>query len=241
MNKSTITEIIQIYKRPQYFTELLDSIRKQTIVADKIVIVHNEGDLKFDLPEINEKIQYIYILPNMKFHLRFTIGLLVDTEYVSFHDDDSISGPGWYQNCVDTIKKHDCLCVTNGRIFIPPNSWAAPGWSSPCDEEVLVDFGGHAWFLRTENLQYMWRDKIHEYQNGEDIMLSANLQIYGKIPTYVPPHPRNNKNIWGSDPEKAAKYGSDRVAYWITQPTHREERLRLIKYYKSKGWKTIYE
>jgi len=177
----------------------------------------------------------------MKFHLRFAVGLLADTEYVSFLDDDTIPQPGWYQNCINTIERHDCLCVTNGRIFIPPKSWAGPGWGNPTDNEVLVDFGGHAWFLRTKNLQYMWRDKIYEYQNGEDIMLSANLQIFGNIPTFVPPHPLTNMSIWGSDPEKAKKYGSDSVAHWITQPTHFEERFRLIETYKSKGWKTIYE
>jgi hypothetical protein len=238
--KYTITTILQLYKRPEYLSEQLEAIKNQTIKSDKIIIVQNEGgfDVDFNVPS---DVQYIYANPNMKFHLRFVVGLLADTEYVAFFDDDTIPQPGWFQNCVDTVKKHDCLCVTNGRMFIPPKSWAAPGWCSPCENEVLVDFGGHAWFLRTENLQYMWRDKIHEYLNGEDIMLSANLQIYGKIPTYVPPHPRNNRSIWGSDPEKAMKYGSDKVAHYITHPTHYEERNDLISFYKSKGWKLIYD
>ena len=235
-----VTTILQIFKRPQYLKEQLEAIKNQTVKSDKLIIVHNEGDIseKFDIPP---EAQLIYANPNMKFHLRFAIGLLADTEYVSFLDDDTIPQPGWYKNCIDTIDKHDCLCVTNGRIFIPPNTWAGPGWGNPCNDEVLVDFGGHAWFLRTRNLQYMWRDKILEYKNGEDIMLSANLQIYGRIPTYVPPHPIDNKFIWGSDREKAIKYGSDSVAHWLTQQTHFEERFVLIRNYADKGWKLINE
>lgn len=234
----SITTIVQIYKRPEYLKEQLEAIQNQTVKSDKIIVVHNEGniDKKFELPE---NVQYIYANPNLKFHLRFAAGLLADTEYVSFLDDDTIPQPGWYQNCIDTIKKHDCLCVTNGRIYIPPNQWSGPGWGTPNNEEVLVDFGGHSWFLKQENLKCMWYDKIHEYKNGEDIMLSANLQIYGKIPTYVPPHPPDNMSIWGSHPDKAKKYGSDDVAHWITQPTHFDERFALIEKYRAIGWSLI--
>lgn len=231
-----ITTVLQIYKRKEYLQEQLEAIKNQTVKSDKIIIVHNEGDVDFEYPD---NVQLIYANPNMKFHLRFAIGLLANTEYVSFLDDDTIPQPGWYQNCIDTIKRHDCLCVTNGRTFIPPNKWGAPGWCFPCDKEVLTDFGGHAWFLRRANLKYMWQDKIHEYENGEDIMLSANLQIYGNIPTYVPPHPVDNISIWGANPKTSMKYGSDKVAHWLTEPTHIKKRSDLICKYTESGWKLI--
>ncbi len=231
-----ITTVLQLYKRSEYLQEQVEAIKKQTLHS-KIVAVHNEGDIKINYPK---EIDYvIHSSKNLKFHLRFAIGLLVDTEYVSFLDDDTIPQPGWYQNCIETIKRHDCLCVTNGRIFISPDKWSGHGWGNPSDTETLVDFGGHAWFLRQANLKYMWYDKIHEYKNGEDIMLSANLQIHGNIPTYVPPHPLTDITIWGSHPEKAAKYGSDKVAHWLVQPTHFQERFDLIRKYTEKGWKLI--
>jgi hypothetical protein len=31
---------------------------------------------------------------------------------------------------------------------------------------------------------------------------SYMLQKYANIPTYVPPHPRNNKELWGSTKEQ---------------------------------------
>ncbi|KKK85347.1 hypothetical protein LCGC14_2774190, partial [marine sediment metagenome] len=223
-------------KRPECLREQLEAIKKQTIKSDKIIIVHNEGDVDFEYPE---NVQLIYANPNMKFHLRFAIGLLVNTEYVSFLDDDTIPQERWHENCINTIEKHDCLCVTNGRLFVPPNRWVAPGWGNPTENEVLVDFGGHAWFMRRENLKFMWNDKIHEFKNGEDIMLSANLQIHGNIPTYVPPHPKNNLSLWGSHPEKAMKFGSDKVAQWIVEPAHYQERYKLIEQYVDLGWKLV--
>ena len=231
-----VTTILQLYKRPEYLKEQIAAVITQTVKSDKIIIVHNEGDVKFDYPD---NVELIYANPNLKFHLRFAIGLLADTEYVSFLDDDTIPQPRWYENCIKTIERHDCLCVTNGRLFVPPNQWAAPGWGNPTNEEFLVDFGGHAWFLRQENLKYMWYDKIYEYKNGEDIMLSANLQIHGNIPTYVPPHPSADTSLWGSHPEKATKYGSDKVAHWIVQPSHYQERTDLIKNYTDNGWNLI--
>ena len=241
MNKPTITAILQIYKRPNYFKEVLDSIMNQTIKPDKIFIVHNEGDVRFEIPE-NEILQYFYIKPNLKFHPRFALSLLADTEYVAFNDDDSVSGSKWYENCINTIAKHDCICVTNGRIVDRKNKRQyGPGWSNPSDNEVEVDFGGHAVFLRKKNLKYMFFDDIIEYNNGEDIQLSANVQRFGNIPTFVPPHPLSDKELWGSDPEKAMKYGCDVAASFLNNPVHNKQRYILFDEYVKRGWKLLLE
>jgi GT2 family glycosyltransferase len=229
-----ITTILQLYKRPDYLEEQLAAIKNQTLKSGEIIVVHNEGGVEFDYPE---NVQVVYVKPNMKFHIRFAVALLAKGDYISFLDDDTIIQKRWHENCIETIKKHDCLCVTNGRLFYPPDRWLAPGWGNPNEDEVKVDFGGHAWFLRRENLKYMWYDSVKEHQNGEDIMLSANLQIFGNIPTYVPPHPINKLELWGSHPDKARKYGSDSVASWIINKTHYEERFKLIEYYKKQGWR----
>ena len=235
----SITTILQLYKRPEYLQEQLEAVMKQTIKSDKIIIVHNEGEVNFKYPE---NVQVIYAKPNMKFHLRFAIGLLADTEYVSFLDDDTIPQPKWYENCINTIKKHDCICGTNGRIVDRKNKRQfGPGWSNPSDNEVEVDFVGHAWFLRKENLKYMWYDNIIEFNNGEDVQLSANAQIFAGIPTFVPPHPMLNKEVWGSDPTKAMKYGCDSVASWIVNKMHNQERYILFDEYVRRGWKLLLE
>jgi len=237
-----ITTILQIYRRTNYLKEQLSAIDAQTIKSEKIFIVHNEGGVQFDIPK-RKDIQYFYISPNLKFHPRFALGLLAQTEYVFFYDDDTIPGSRWHENCINTIKKHDCLCGANGRNILPSLGQLCPaGWGKPSDEETEVDFVGHAWALRTDNLKYMWYDgRIHEPLNGEDIMLSANLQIYGNIPTFVPPHPPNNLSLWGSNPEKARKYGSDEHSHWLVRKEHYEEREQLTQHFVNKGWKLMYQ
>ena len=240
--QTMITTILQIYKRPQYLAEQLEAIRKQTTKSDKLIIVHNYGGIPLSDFDIPEDATVIAANDNLKYHLRFAIGLLAETEYVSFFDDDTIPGENWYKNCVETIDKHNCICVTNGRIVNRvKRQQYGPGWSNPSDTEVLVDFGGHAWFMRTETLKFMWFGNILEYRNGEDIQLSANAQIFGNIPTFVPPHPRADMSVWGSG-KNAMKYGSDEVSSWIVNAsTHNDERYRLFDKYVEKGWKLILE
>jgi len=233
-----ITTILQIFKRPQYLKVQLKAIKNQTIKSDKLIIVHNEGNLDIDF-DIPPEAQLIYANPNMKFHLRFLVGLLVDTEYVSFLDDDSIPGNRWYENCIDTINKHDCICVTNGRdILEKERRQDCPGgWCNPNETEIKCWFGGHAWFLRKENLKYMWYDDVKEKENGEDIQLSANAWLYKRLPTYVPPHPLTDRTQWGS--LKGMEFGADKVASYIVNPVHYEQRWKLIEYYLNKGWRPL--
>jgi len=231
-----ITTVLQIYKRNTYLQKQIDAILKQTIKSDKIIIVHNEGGVDFNYPE---NVQLIYANPNKKFHLRFAVGLLVDTEYVAFFDDDTLPGSKWFENCINTINKHDCICVANGRDVIPENkTQTCPGgWCNPKDQEVQCWFGGHAWFLKTKNLKYMWFDDIIEHNNGEDIQLSANAWLYKKIQTFIPPHPISEKELWGS--LKGMELGSDKVASYLVNPSHYIDRWNLIEYYLTKGWNPI--
>ena len=239
MIKPTITTILQTYKRPEYLKEQLEAIKQQSIKSDKLIIVQNEGGYEFDFPE---NAQLIYAMPNMKFHLRFAIGLLATTDYVAFFDDDTLPCENWYKNCIDTINKHDCICVTNGRIVDrAKRQQYGPGWSNPSDQEVEADFGGHAWFLKKENLKYMWYEDPLFLDNGEDIQLSANCQRFGNIPTFVPPHPLSDKSLWGSNPDKAMKFGCDAVSSWKVNPSHNQERFDLFDKYVEKGWKLLLE
>ncbi len=234
-----LTTILQVYKRPQYLIEQLIAIESQTVKSDKIIIVHNEGGFKFKYPK---NVELIYAKPNRKFHLRFAIGLLETSDYLAFYDDDTIPGIRWIENCIETIKKHECVCVTTGRIVDRKNkTQLAPGWNNPSDNEHLVDFGGHSWVLQTKNLKYMWYDNSLNLNNGEDIQLSANSQIFGNIPTYVPPHPISDKTLWGTNPEKAMMYGCDPVSSWMVNLTHNEDRFKLFDEYVKKGWKLLLE
>lgn len=230
-----ITTILQTYKRPQYFSEQYQAIKNQTIKSDKIIVVQNEGGCKFDYPD---DVELIYANPNRKYHLRFVIGLLEDCDYLFFYDDDSVPGINWQSNCIETIEKHDCICVSNARNVLLNGSQDCPaGWANNNENEVKCWFGGHAIALRKKNLKYMFFDDIQNYNNGEDIQLSCNAWLYGNIPTYCPRHPKNDKSLWGS--LYGREMGSDSAASWTNNPIHYPERIKLIQHYLNKGWNPL--
>ena len=235
MNKPTITAILQLYKRPNYFAEQYSAIENQTIKPDKIIIVINEGGYKFDLPEASEKIQIIHVTPNMKFHLRFAIGLLVQTEYLFFFDDDTIPGNGFFEKAIELVNEKNCIVVGNGRIIHQKErKWNCPGWGSPQNYSIECDFGGHVWGMQSKWLKYMWCEESIRYDNCEDMQLSFNCFRFGKIKTFAMLHPLSDKSVWSS--LKGNEFGSDSVASWKCNPTHFEERWDTIDKYVKRGY-----
>ena len=71
------------------------------------------------------------------------------------------------------------------------------------------------------------------------------LQKYANIPTYVPPHPKDNKELWGSI--KGAEYGGDQNSLWETnqQGIDGTPFKQLMNEYfinqRKKGWKLVNE
>ena len=234
----SITTILQTFRRPTYLKEQVDAIRNQTIKSEKIIIVANEGGVPFDFSEYKD-CEIIYSSVNRRYHLRFAIGLLEKSDYLFFYDDDTTPGIEATDNFIETIDKYDCIAVGNGREILSNYTQSCPaGWGNPNNEAKEVDFGGHLWACKREHLNYLWRETPINFGNGEDISFSALAKIYGGIRTFVPPHPLDNREKWSS--LKGMEYGSDKVASYITNPIHYPERIELIKYYISKGWKTAY-
>jgi hypothetical protein len=227
-----IVTILQTYKRPNYFLEQYNSIKNQTIKSDKIIVVENNGGCEFNYPD---DIEVIKSSVNRKYHLRFAIGLLEDCDYLFFYDDDTISGSRFYETAINLINKENCLVVGNGRIIhLEKRTWDCPGWGNPSEKEQEVDFGGHCWVCKAEHLKYMWFEKPKLYTNCEDMQFSFNCFRFGKIKTLVSPHPIDNKEIWSS--LKGTIYGSDKVASWICNKTHFQDRWNIIDEYIKDGY-----
>lgn len=209
-----ITCILTYYKRPHCFYEQLDAIQKQTIPPTKIIVWVNGVDF---YPSDIEGVTVVNASENFGVWARFTVALMAKTDYVCVFDDDTIPGLKWFENCIETIEKVNGLLGTIGVIF--KNSmdtyqidtrW---GWDNPNEDVKKVDIVGHSWFFRRQWLQYLW--KYYEPDNmfivGEDIAFSCALQKEG-IGTFVPPHPPNNIDMFGSKPDKAWLYGTEDVA-----------------------------
>jgi hypothetical protein len=237
-----ITVILNCYKRPQYLHQQIEAIRNQTISPADIWIWYNkpEDGNQYDLTDTGCKV--VTSNHNFKFHGRFAFGLLAQTEYVAFFDDDTIPGKRWFENCINTINSgYDGILGSVG-VILKGNNYSnnrKTGWSGTNNViPVEVDLVGHSWFMKKEYLRYMWYEEPISWDNGEDIQLSYLTQKYGGINTYVPPHPQNNMEIWGSLPNIGISYGNDANASWRTSD-HSDIRNRIVSEQIKRGWKLV--
>lgn len=238
-----ITVILNCYKRPQYLQEQIKSILNQSTPPEDIWIWYNkpEDQEQYDLSNLGCKV--VTCNHNYKFHGRFAYGLLAQTEYVAFFDDDTIPGNKWFENCINTIEQgQDGILGTTGVYLLGDNysNNTKFGWNGEQNPSTVeVDLVGHAWFMKKNYLRYLWYEDPISWDNGEDMQLSYQAQKYGGIKTYVPPHPPTDHSLWGSLPEKGLKYGSDENANWIKKSNHTPLRNQIVKEQINKGWKTV--
>jgi hypothetical protein len=213
----SITAILNVYKRPYTLIEQLTAVQNQSVPPTKIIIWKNftEGiELPSIPPELMKNVTTIQSSENYGVWARFTPGLLVNTEYICVFDDDTIPQIKWFENCLNTQKTHPGLLGAIGICFREGNKYenlCRFGWDGPCDTPMEVDIVGHAWFFRQEWLGLLWQFRPNYdimLKAGEDISFSYMLQKNG-IKTYVPPHPKDNIEMYGSDPQKAWQYGMD--------------------------------
>lgn len=236
-----ITVILNCYKRPQYLQEQIEAINNQTIPPSDIWVWNNkpENEPQADLSSLKCKV--VTCNHNYKFHGRFAYGLLAQTEYVAFFDDDTIPGNKWFENCINTIEQgQDGILGTTGVYLLGDNynyntKFGWNGKNNPSTTEV--DLVGHAWFMKKDYLRYLWYEDPISWDNGEDMQLSYQAQKYGNIKTYVPPHPPEDTSIWGSLPKTGVKYGSDKAASWIYNSNHSTLRDEIVQEQVKRGWK----
>lgn len=238
-----ITVILNCYKRPQYLQEQIEAILSQTIQPEDIWIWYNkpEDQEQYDLTGLGYKV--VICNHNFKFHGRFAFGLLAQTEYVAFFDDDTIPGNKWFENCLDTIKQgYNGILGCSGVVLNDTtyqNNYKV-GWAHGINNEMPyeVDLVGHAWFMKKDYLRYLWYEDPISWDNGEDMQLSYQAQKYGDIKTYVPPHPLSDQSLWGSLPNKSLKYGNDENASF-KKNNHTLLRNKIATEQIKRGWKTV--
>ena len=243
----SITAILNVFKRPHTLIEQLEAIQNQTIPPDNIIIWKNnaEGVIIPEIPYVLKKnVSIIESSKNFGVWARFTCGLLVNSKYICVFDDDTIPGKDWFKNCSETMKTHCGLLGTIGLRFNKGNSYnheSRIGWHGPNNNVEQVDIVGHSWFFQQNWLHYLWEcEPDYEYMltSGEDIGFSYILQKHG-INTYVPPHPLNNTDLWGSQRNLALKYGTENVATSL-QPGSLDKFDKALKHFINKGFIIMY-
>lgn len=239
-----ITVILNFYKRPHVILEQLQAVRNQTIPPNKIIIWKNSVD-NIELPaEVKNDTSLIIIDCNTNLGVwpRFAAALLSNTPFVCVFDDDTIPGKKWFENCLNTMEKVNGLLGTIGLIFkkeseLYENEYPRMGWEGMNNDIQQVDIVGHCWFFKREWLPLLWTvnpDYDLFFRTGEDMGFSWALQQYG-INTYVPPHPRDDIEMFGSIPSTAWKYGCEPVSIASSGANFDY----VFKYFRERGFKKL--
>jgi glycosyltransferase involved in cell wall biosynthesis len=240
-----ISVVLNCYKRPHTLKMQYEAIANQTLRPKNIFIWQNKGDYENFKPFDNDiASNCASSISNANFGVwaRFAYALNCRTKYICVFDDDTIPGNKWLQNCYDTIQQYEGLLGTIGVIFhdLEYRYYHRIGWDNPNEKTEKVDIVGHSWFFKREWLGAFWREcePPLNYLIGEDMHFSYSLQKYLNLNTYVPPHPINDKEMWGSQRDLAYKLGVDSAAISCNYHGHPDWSANL-RNYKEKGFKYI--
>jgi hypothetical protein len=211
----TVTVVLNCYKRTRWLREQFDAITKQTHPVSEILVWKNQAETDPIPQDIKDRVVFADCNRNLGVWARFALALNSKSEYICVFDDDTIPGERWIENCIKTYKTHPGLLGTVGVIFGDKYyTWEKVkrvGWCTPNEETKQVDIVGHSWFFHRDMLSVMWREIPTVDQIpivGEDIHFAHMIQKYTECGVYVPPHPKDDKSLWGST--KGEPYGTSR-------------------------------
>jgi hypothetical protein len=245
-----VSVILTLYKRPEKLLEQLNAVENQTLKPKEILLFHDAANPPIEFEYNNELkyriTNYIKVDKNIGVWGRFAGGLLAKSKYVCFFDDDTIPGKRWLENCHTQIVAKQGLYGTIGIDSwnlknYPFRSYRRWGWDGNCSNSKEVDFVGHSWFLKKDWLGVMWINYSQFYAFkyvAEDAFLSYSLKKWLKIKTYVPPHPKNDLELFGSIPEKALRYGQETGAAVNLNPMNIKAMNQALNLLVRKGFKS---
>ena len=237
----SITVTLNGYRRPKNLPLQIEAIKNQTVQPDQIWLWVNHHEDFYEEPfdyDVDRIVKNDY---NWKYFGRFSLAMLAQTEFVALFDDDTIPGNRWFENCLETYNEKKCII---GGVGLQLNSkeyymdHERFGWPSHNEEAKEVDLVGHAWFINKSHLKFVWEEEPYTWETGEDIHLSAMAQLYGAIPTVVPPHPPLERE------KSSSLYGYELgVDDKTTSVTNQQEfftlRDQCIQHYISRGWRLV--
>lgn len=217
LSSNKIFVVLTAFRRTQFLNIQIKAIRDQTVKPDKIYIwYNNENHQNIEIDEYDEVV-LINCFENLGVWARFSLALNFECDYIAFFDDDTIPGKKWFENCIQEDSIESGLFGTRGLRFLNKKryiDYEEFGWNHPNESKVEVDIVGHAWFFRKDYINFFWEvpRPLQMVKNaGEDIHISYALQKKG-IKTFVPKHPIDDLDYWGSEPKNAIKLGTDKNA-----------------------------
>ena len=248
--KNGITVVLTAFKRIDSLRVQLDSIKNQTLKPQEVWLFQDKISKDYEIQlkeELLEEFDNVCIAQeNVGVWGRFEFAKKAKTEYVCIFDDDTIPGNRWLENCMDNMKKNEGIygaigvTVFNNNDY-PYSNYCRVGWQRPNPETCEVDFVGHSWFLKTEWLTFMFEDakNMRKYKYAAEDMSVSYAALLHDIKTYVPAHPFDNYEIWGSLPESGTILGQNSVA--LSGNGNAKRMNDAIKELENMGWNFIYK
>ncbi len=240
-----ITAVVNGYRRPDNLTPILEALHAQTVPPQDVLVWYNGWDPRQALPPAVMREKVALSTHNWGVWARFAYALNAATKYVCVFDDDTIPGPRWFENCLNTMVTHRGVLGTKGVIFSESTGYPFiasrnVGWEEPNREVIEVDLVGHAWFFEREWLGAFFREPPPPGFElvGEDMHLSYAVQKYLGLRTHVPPHPPEDASWWGST--RGRELGGDDVSIWRNEKD--DTRRKMADYQRllvEKGWRTL--
>lgn len=241
-----VTVILTQFKRT-YLPEQFEAVKANDPASIWVISQGSESALDVAVGDRN-----FVILPNSGVWTRFYLALEAQTKYVCILDDDTIPGPNFLESCISCaewigkpalwvgagVEKGEPLDEYNWKL---DTRW---GWARPESRDTLrrVDWGGHAWFAEVDLFRVFAMFKPARptiVDQGEDMHFSYALRKYmDPMPTYVLPHPPDDKSVWSS--LKGMEYGTDSHRT-IARPGAQVDRAKIYRAYRERGWKMLKE
>lgn len=240
-----ITVILNVYARPEYLREQISAVRAQNVPPSEIWIWSNRSEKpSLDWSPYCDRL--VVSNHNWKFFGRFALGLMAQTKYVAFIDDDILPAERWFENCLKTIQQPAYNGILGGAgVRLPAGGGYVGeervGWNGKLSDTTLeVDLVGHSWFMEKRHLALMWREEPFSLENGEDMHLSYVAQKYGELKTFVPPHPVSDKTLWSARPIRSTARSKDGQAHSVAHKNeHNDMRNRIVDDYRANGWRIM--
>lgn len=175
---------------------------------------------------------------NHKYHGRFTLPLLSDTEFTAVLDDDTIPQPYWLQHAVAHCMEHDAIVGGVGVVIGRDKQYY---FNPPVDGTLEVDYVGHSWVFRTKWVsQYLFNGGVStkgqyfqpSWEAGEDVGFSSSAWLGGRVRTILPPMSDSTYSCWGDSVSIHHKDGKQTYS----KPIPGKIRWPLTRYWIEHGY-----
>ncbi len=243
-----VTAIVTCCRRLHNVERIWRALRGQSHACEEIWLFYN-GSAPLDRHALPPFDRVVRSDDSDDHYTRFAVGLAARTEWVFILDDDCVPGERWVENCLETARTRDGIFAPGGyritRRDFTARKYEREGQVGKIrrpreDRVVEIDVPYHSFFLRRAHLAWTFREPLGvglrdgrtvAVTGQEDILLAGRAWRHAGVRCWLPRCA--DATLRGADDEI-----EDRVhANWMLRKGYHEQRLDVLRYEASLGWK----